>query len=134
MGEPYSDLAQTVADGCQHTRNFWRTQLYPITPKIKWEPWLRIREKHVLEKWASESPSSMSIGPPDSSTHIRQPNRPASRSGRKLEQLTIKAVNRCAQEVKAINSCIVSFLKTRKESNRKSHRTGDHRRIKHHQK
>ena len=54
----HSDLARTVADGCERLRtaadgcerlrNVWRTQLNPHTPKVKREPLLRIREKCQL--------------------------------------------------------------------------------------
>ena len=35
---------RTVADGCERLGNVWRTQLNPQTPRVKWEPLLRIRE------------------------------------------------------------------------------------------
>ena len=36
---------RTVANGCGRKRDVRRTQLYPHTPRVKWEPLLRIREK-----------------------------------------------------------------------------------------
>ena len=35
---------RAVANGCRRKRNVRRTQLYPHTPRVKWEPLLRIRE------------------------------------------------------------------------------------------
>ena len=40
---------RTVADGCEHKRNFWRTHLHP-DPHYKREPLLRIREKDMSSK------------------------------------------------------------------------------------
>ena len=37
---------RTVADGCEHKRNLWRSQPHPQTPKVKGEPSLRIRENY----------------------------------------------------------------------------------------
>ena len=41
---------QTVADGCEHKRDFWRTQLCPQTSQVKREPPLRIREKRPARR------------------------------------------------------------------------------------
>ena len=40
----HSDLARTVANGCERLGNVWRTQLNPQTHRVKREPLLRIRE------------------------------------------------------------------------------------------
>ena len=45
VSRPSHKRLRTLADGCGHKRNSWRTQPCPETPKVKQEPSLRIREK-----------------------------------------------------------------------------------------